>query len=195
MLMGDVDVEIVVAGNLEEDDVAVVHERTARCKLSDRGFQRRDLRRPRAGEQFAVGRDDASAVRTDVVKRLARRHIRAPFNPRLSSHSIAPGAVAVRRAHTSVFLALEDGEDVVLAHDEMLLAIDLDLPGLVCRRDQIARFDIESTRLPAAFTFAEAGVNDLALLRLLFGGVRNDDAADCLFAFFKTPNQTDRAVA
>jgi hypothetical protein len=47
--------------------VAVGRERTAFRKLSDRGFQRRHVRRPGAGEKLAIGRNNASAVSSDVV--------------------------------------------------------------------------------------------------------------------------------
>ena len=38
-------------------------------------------------------------------------------------------------------------------------------------------------RLPSSFDLAVAGGDDLALLRLFLGGVRDDDPADFLFAF------------
>jgi hypothetical protein len=40
----------------------------------------------------------------------------------------------------------------------------------------------------SSFTFAIAGCDDRAPLRLLFGRVRNDDPADVLLAFFEAPN-------
>jgi hypothetical protein len=49
MLMCHVDMQLVVARNLEEDHLAVVRERTIRRQSSDGGLHRRDVGRPRVG--------------------------------------------------------------------------------------------------------------------------------------------------
>ena len=85
--------------------------------------------------------------------------------------------------------AVDDGQHFVLAHDEVLLAIELDfLARVLAEEDQIARLDIERDALAVVVHLAVAGGDDLALLRLLFGRVRDDDPADFLLAFFKAPN-------
>src|SRR5882762_6575904 len=85
--------------------------------------------------------------------------------------------------------AVDDGQHFVLAHDQVLLAIELDLLARVlAEENQIARLDIERDALALVVHLAVAGCDDLALLRLLFGRVRDDDPADFLLAFFKAPN-------
>src|SRR2546422_3091394 len=101
-----------------------------------------------------------------------------------------------RRVQLSVLLlpllrpvAVNDGQHFILAHDEVVLAIELDLLARVlAEEDQIARLHIAGHALAVVFHFAVARGDDLALLRLLFGRVRDDDPADFLLAFFKAPN-------
>ena len=77
--------------------------------------------------------------------------------------------------------AVNDGQHFILAHDEVLLAIELDLLARVlAEEDQIARLDIEGDTLAVVVHLAIARRDDLALLRLLFGRVRDDDPADFL---------------
>src|ERR1700676_317669 len=85
--------------------------------------------------------------------------------------------------------ALDDGQHLVLAHDQVLLAIELDLLARVlAEEDQIARFDIEGHALALVVPLAVAGRNDPALLGLLLGRVRDDDPADLLAPPFKALN-------
>src|ERR1700681_801569 len=82
--------------------------------------------------------------------------------------------------------AVNDGQHLVLAHDQVLLAIELDfLARVLAEEDQIARLDIEGNPRALIVHLAVAGRNDPALLRLLFGCVGDDDPADLLLAFFK----------
>src|SRR5213596_251854 len=60
----------------------------------------------------------------------------------------------------------EDGEDVLLAQDQVLLVVEVDLLALVGH-------------------LAVAGGDDLALLGLLLRGVRDDDAALLHFLLFE----------
>jgi hypothetical protein len=85
--------------------------------------------------------------------------------------------------------AVDDGQHFILAQDEVLLAVDLDLLARVlAEEDQIARLDVEGDALAFVVQLAVAGRDDLALLRLLFGRFRDDDPSDFLLAFFKAPN-------
>src|SRR5207249_3098021 len=60
--------------------------------------------------------------------------------------------------------ALDHAEDVLLAHDQMLFAVDLDLgAGVLAEQHGVAHFSL-------------AGGNDLALLGFFLGGVGDDDA-------------------
>src|SRR5579872_2539244 len=79
------------------------------------------------------------------------------------------------------------GEDFVFAHDEIFLAIELDLlAGVLAEQDEIAGFDVQRNPLAVVFRLAVAGGNHFALLGLFLGGVGDDDPADFLFAFFDT---------
>src|SRR5688572_16156441 len=78
----------------------------------------------------------------------------------------------------------KDCEHFVFAHDEKFLTVELDLlPGILPEEDAVARLDVERDALPVVLGFAVASRDDLALLRLLLGGIRDDDPADSLFAF------------
>src|SRR3954447_20558177 len=79
----------------------------------------------------------------------------------------------------SLFLLLELGQNVGLTEDEQLLAVDLDLRAAVLGvQDLVTLRDVERDALLALVVpLAVAHGDDLALLGLLLGGVRQDDAA------------------
>src|SRR6185437_16211430 len=86
-------------------------------------------------------------------------------------------------------VAFDDAHDVGLLHDEEFLAVDLDLGAApLAEQDPIPSLEIEGNELAAFVSGARANGDDFALLRLLLGGVRNDDAALRLFLAF---NATD----
>src|SRR6185503_21382193 len=63
-----------------------------------------------------------------------------------------------------------------LAHDDVVGTVDLDLgAGILAHEDLVALLDVESDALPV-FVLAGTHRDHLTLLRLLLGGVRNDDA-------------------
>ncbi len=63
----------------------------------------------------------------------------------------------------------DDGQHVVLFHDEVFLAIELDLlAGILAEQDPVARFDVERDALAIVVRLAVAGGDDCALLRLFF---------------------------
>src|SRR5262249_40384855 len=75
-------------------------------------------------------------------------------------------------------LALDDREDVLLAHDEELVLVDLELGPRVLRvQDLVADLDVDGFALAVVEDPARPDGQDLALVRLLLGGVREDDAA------------------
>src|SRR5437899_3274289 len=81
-------------------------------------------------------------------------------------------------AMSSPSSAFDHAEDVLLAHDEVLLAVDLDLrSGVLAEQDPVADLHVERQHLAVLVHLALADGDHLALLRLLLGGVRNDDAA------------------
>src|SRR2546426_9111176 len=71
-------------------------------------------------------------------------------------------------------LAFDDGQHVILFHDEVLLAIQLDLLArILAEQDPVAHCDVEGDPLAVLFNLPIAGGDDRALLRLLFGGIRD----------------------
>src|SRR5206468_2937862 len=73
--------------------------------------------------------------------------------------------------------AFDDAHDVFLAHHEQLVTLDLDgLPGVLAEQHSVARLDVERDQLARVILLALAHGDDLALVRLLGGGVRDDDA-------------------
>src|SRR5262245_10473520 len=88
-------------------------------------------------------------------------------------------------AHCALF-RIENREHFVLAHDEVFLAIELDvLPGILPEQNCVAGLYVErhAVRL---FPFTETDSNDLSLLRLFLSAIGNDDSADFLFALIDT---------
>src|SRR3989449_9999076 len=72
----------------------------------------------------------------------------------------------------------DDAEDVLLLHDEVLLAIELDLAaGVLAEEDPVAFLRREREILAVVVDLAGAHGDDLALLRLLLGGVGDDEVA------------------
>src|SRR6185295_6091962 len=67
--------------------------------------------------------------------------------------------------------------------DEVLAAINLDfLSGVLPEQHRVVRLHIERRDLAVLLDAALADRDDFALLRLFLRGVRDDDAADLLFA-------------
>src|SRR5829696_5275306 len=73
---------------------------------------------------------------------------------------------------------LDDAHDVGLLHDKEVLAVDAHLGARpFAEQNAVAGLDIERDDLAALVASTRTGGDDLALLRLLLSGVRNDDAA------------------
>src|SRR5437016_9550075 len=73
---------------------------------------------------------------------------------------------------------LENGEDVFLAHDEVFLVVDLDLGArILAEQDLVAGLHVEGNLLPIVADLSGPDGDHLAFLRLLLGGVRDDDPA------------------
>src|SRR4249919_2136285 len=71
----------------------------------------------------------------------------------------------------------DDAEDVLLLHDEVLLAVELDLAArILAEEDSVALLEREGQVLALVGDPAGAHRDHLALLRLLLGAVGNDDA-------------------
>src|SRR4029453_4536059 len=80
---------------------------------------------------------------------------------------------------------LEDGEDVFLAQDQVVVAVDLDLvAGVLAEQDAVTGLHVERDALAAVVDLAGAHRDDLRALGLFLGGVGDDDPADLLLALF-----------
>src|SRR6476469_8041981 len=85
-------------------------------------------------------------------------------------------------------------QDVRLAQDQNLVGADLDLGSAVlAENDLVALFDVHGDVLAILVAGAWADRQDAAALRLLLGGVRQDDPADRRLLFLEDLN--DQAIA
>src|SRR5262249_31627660 len=83
--------------------------------------------------------------------------------------------------HVRVSLLLENREDIFLAQNEVLLAVDLDLGARVLAdEDLVALLDLERLHLAVVEDLAVTDGDDLGLERLLLGGVGDEEPASSL---------------
>ena len=88
----------------------------------------------------------------------------------------------------------DDAHDVFFAHHEQFFAFDLDgLTGILAEEHLVADLQIDGTDLAVFQHFAIADADDLALIGLLGGRVRNDDAG-CSPALFLQPLDDEAVV-
>ena len=79
---------------------------------------------------------------------------------------------------------IQNAEDVVLAHDEVLSAVQLGLAaGVLPEKDAVADFDVEGDQFAILEPLAMPDGHDFALLRLFLGGIGDDDAVARGFLF------------
>src|SRR5215467_1368491 len=72
----------------------------------------------------------------------------------------------------------DHAHDVGLLHDQEFLAVELDLGARpFAEQHPVARLHVDRDQLAGLVAAARADGDDLAFLRLLLGGVRDDDAA------------------
>src|SRR3954447_4534343 len=82
------------------------------------------------------------------------------------------GGLLLRRA------LLDDAHDVGLLHDQKVLAVDAHLGARpLAEQDAVAGPNVELLNVAVLVASTGPDRDDLALLGLLLGGVRNDDAA------------------
>src|SRR5215831_10745707 len=90
--------------------------------------------------------------------------------------------------------ALEHAHDVGLLHDQELLAIKLDLgAGPFAEQDKVPGLNLGNDALAVLIEGARTDGDNFALLRLLLGGIGDDDAAGALLILGYTAH--DHAVA
>src|ERR1700688_2192429 len=81
------------------------------------------------------------------------------------------------RSLTGSLLAVDHGQDLVLAQDDVVLVADLDLAaGILAHQHVVAGLDVHGRPLALVVQLAWADGDDLGLLRLLLGGVGDGDA-------------------
>ena len=79
---------------------------------------------------------------------------------------------------------IQNAEHIVLAHDDVLRALQRDLvAGVFSKKDTVAGFDVESHQCAILQALAVADGHNFALLRFLLGGVGDDDAIPRGFLF------------
>src|SRR5205814_1258896 len=72
----------------------------------------------------------------------------------------------------------DDAHDVGFFHDQEFLTVELDFGARpLAEQHAVATLDVDRDQLAALIAAARADGDDLAFLRLLLGGVGNDDAA------------------
>src|SRR5437868_765913 len=78
----------------------------------------------------------------------------------------------------------DDSENLVLAHNQELFTVDLDFrTAVLAEQDAVAHIHIQRLARSVFPVFALADGDHFALLRFLFGRVRDDDAAANLLTF------------
>src|SRR3990172_8091417 len=114
----------------------------------------------------------------------------SPYTICLAMSASLPGGAALGGAGRGGAGALDRGEHFVFLHDQVLHAVQLDLLARVlAEEDGVARFHVELHPVTVVAHFAVARGDHLAPLRFLLGGIRDDDAADLLFAFVEALNE------
>src|SRR5271170_3731153 len=83
----------------------------------------------------------------------------------------------------------DHAHDVGFLHDQQFLAVDLDFGARpLAEQNLVALLDVEWGQLAVFIATARASRDDLALLRLLLGGIGDDDAALRLLLAFQATN-------
>src|SRR5262249_13440873 len=140
------------------------------------------------GDGDAVLGDRGAAkllVDDDVAPLRAQRRLHSLGHDVDALEERAPGLLVEFQLlrHGSGSSLLENGEDVFLAQDEIFLVVDLDLGARVLpEQDLVAGLHVEGDLLAVLANLTVADGDDLGFLRLLLGGVGNDDPA--LFDLF-----------
>src|SRR6185295_5493245 len=87
-------------------------------------------------------------------------------------------------------VAADDGQDLVLAQDDEVVAVELDFAaGILAHEDPVALLDVHGRALALVVQLARTDGDHLGLLRLLLGGVRNDDPTPDLLLLLNALHQ------
>src|SRR5215467_12710598 len=86
--------------------------------------------------------------------------------------------------------AAKNSQNFFFPHNDEVFAIQLDLgTGVLAEQDAVAFLHIERTNLAFLVDLSLAGGDHFSLLRLVFGGIRNDDSTASGFRLFHATNQ------
>src|SRR5689334_16682237 len=86
--------------------------------------------------------------------------------------------------------AFDDAENFLFAEDQVVDVLELDVgAGVFAEEDSVADLHVEREDVTFIGDAALADGNHFALLRLFFGAVGDDDAADALFLFFDASDE------
>ena len=86
--------------------------------------------------------------------------------------------------------AVQNAEDFVLAHDEVFLAVQLDIAARVLpEEDAVADLHVQRNQLAILQALSLADSDDFAFLRLLFCGIRDEQPADGLLFCSRSVSQ------
>src|SRR5678816_929609 len=84
----------------------------------------------------------------------------------------------------------DDRENVLFAHDQVLVAVDLHFgAGVLAHEDLVAGLHFQRNALAVIGDAAGTDGDDLRLLRLLLGGIGDDDATALLFLLLEAANE------
>src|SRR5262249_4391050 len=87
----------------------------------------------------------------------------------------------------SLSMIFDNAENVAFLHDQQLFAVDLDFgAGPFAEQNAVAFLHVEGYDMPFLVAGAWPNGNNLALLRLLFGRIRDDDSALRALFLFQT---------
>src|SRR5215470_7360934 len=117
-----------------------------------------------------------SVTRTALARMSTPRSMRS----RASALNLTSFAAMYLRSLSRLLLGLggtlDDAHDVGLLHDQQVVPVDLDLGARpLAEQHAVARLDVERMQLAILATRARPDGDDLALHRLLLGGVGDDD--------------------
>src|SRR5215831_20900341 len=98
-----------------------------------------------------------------------------------------PGRVLGSRARLDL---VDDAQHILLTQNEVLLVLQLDLgAGVLAEEDAVAGLHVQRDLLAVIADLAVAHGDDLRLLRLFLGSVRNDDATLLHFLLLEPFNE------
>src|SRR5258706_10805615 len=120
----------------------------------------------------------------------ARLNFSTPRSSALRASSSNNNCFAAMFNHSFTLTLFNHAEDIFLAHDQVIFAVNLDFRAAVLA-DQHAVTFLHGKRdeLAVVVTLAGAEGDDFALLRLFFRGVRDDDPALLHFVLFNRLHQ------